>query len=160
MRFAIIMVSCLLAFAIAYFKLRHSDALDPFLTFNARIAGFVWNLFGGSAKVDGVIISSGGSSFKVITECTSIIPTAILICTVLAWHSSAREKLIGIAAGTTVLFVINTVRIVSLIYVASAFPDYLDVAHFYVWQVLLILLTAGLWLFWADKLVHTPPERP
>ena len=159
-RFGIILFSCFLAFAIAYFKFRRSDVLDPFLSFNAKIASFVWNLFGGSAEVDGVIISSGSDSFEVITECTSIIPTAILICAVLAWRSSAREKLIGIAAGTTVLFVINIVRIISLVYVGSAFPDYLDVAHFYVWQVLLILFTVGLWLFWAVKLVRTPPENP
>jgi exosortase H (IPTLxxWG-CTERM-specific) len=158
-RFGILLLSFFVAFAVAYFTLRRSTVLVPFLSFNARVSSFVANLFGGSAAADGVILSSGGNSYELIVECTSIIPTAILISAVLAWPSSLTQKFIGIAMGSAALFLVNIVRILTLLYVGSAFPDFLDIAHFYVWQALLVLLTVGLWLLWVSKFVRMPYEH-
>lgn len=33
-------------------------------------------------------------------------------------------------------------------------------ARLFLWQLLMILLTVGLWLFWAIKLVSTGPREP
>jgi len=159
LRFAVVLLSCFAICAILYFVFRRSDVLEPFLAFNARVSSFAVRLFGGNAQADGVFILSGRNSFQVITECTSLIPTAIFVSAVVAWQSSFRDKLIGLGVGIPLLFVINIARIISLLYVGSAFPNYLDIAHFYVWQALLIIITVGLWVLWAEKIAHSPSPR-
>lgn len=157
-RFCAIFFSCIVVSIGLYLALRHNSILDPFLNFNARLATGLWNLFGNSAHADGAITASDKFNFEVTAECTSIVPTAILLSAVLAWPSTRREKLIGIGAGTVALFVINQIRILTLFYVGTSFPDLLDIAHYVVWQGLIVLIALGLWLFWAEKMVHSSPR--
>ena len=156
LRFVIIFALCLTVFGIAYVIIRDGKVLVPFLAFNGEMACTIINLLGGTAEANGVLISSGHHFFQVIAECTSLVPTAILASAMLAWKSSVKEKLIGFAIGSVALFLINTGRIISLIYVASEFPGLLDIAHFFLWPFLLILMTVALWLLWAEKIVNTP----
>ena len=158
LRFALVLVACFVAFAIAYFMLRRSEILAPFLAFNARAASAVLSFFGLSVQSEGALISSGGHSFQVITECTSLVPTAILVSAVIAWQSSAKQKMVGILVGALFLFLLNMVRIMSLLYVGTAFPEYLDIAHFIIWQALLILATVGVWILWVSKVVRSPGD--
>jgi archaeosortase B (VPXXXP-CTERM-specific) len=130
----------------------------PFLEFNARAANFFLNFFGTNTRVDGVFVLGGDFRFWVSAECTSTIFTAIFASAAIAWPSTIREKLIGIFMGATVLFVINLVRIVSLYYIGSDFPGFFDLAHFFLWQIVLILLTVGLWMLWMEKMVHKPEK--
>lgn len=153
-RFCIVFFSCVLIFGALYLALRHNSILDPFLNLNARLATEIWNLFGNSAEAEGAFATSAEFRFEVTAECTSIVPTGILIAAVLAWPSTRKEKMIGGLAGTAALFVINQIRILTLFYVGTAFPRFLDAAHYFIWQGLIVLIALGLWLFWAEKMVH------
>ena len=157
-RFGIVFAGCLVVFGTIYIFLRHSSIFVPFLEFNARLSSSILNLFGASTVVDGVAVSGDKFSFQVSAECTSTIFTAIFVSAVAAWPSTAKEKLRGIAIVVPFLFLINLVRIVSLFYIGSAFPKFLNLAHFFLWQIFLILLTIGLWLLWAEKMVHNKPH--
>jgi hypothetical protein len=42
----------------------------------------------------------------------------------------------------------------SLFWIGSSFPQYLDVAHLLVWQTAMILLAIILWLFWVERIAH------
>lgn len=154
-RFCAIFFACIGVSAAAYLALRHNSILDPLLNLNARLATSIWNVFGHSADVDGAVAASRDFNFEVTAECTSIVPTGILVSAVLAWPSSRREKLVGVVVGTVLLFVINQIRILTLFYVGTSFPDFLDVAHYIVWQALIVLIALGLWLLWTEKLVRT-----
>ena len=46
---------------------------------------------------------------------------------------------------------INLARIMSLFWIGSAYPQYLNVAHLLVWQTAIILLAIVLWLFWIER---------
>ncbi len=155
-RFCAIFFALIVVFGIAYVLLRHNVILDPLLNCNAWLATHIWNVLGHSAHVDGSILSSDDFTFEISAECTSIVPTAILISGVLAWPGERKEKLIGIATGIAVLFIINLVRIITLLYVEVSFPDFLDIAHYFIWQALIVLIALGLWLFWVEKMVHSP----
>lgn len=157
-RFCVIFFSCIVVSIGIYLALRHNSILDPLLNFNARLATGLWNLFGNSAEADGAITSSDKFNFEVTAECTSLVPTAILLSAVLAWPSTRREKLVGIGAGTVALFIINQIRIITLFYVGTSFPDFLDISHYIVWQGLIVLIALGLWLLWAEKMVHPTPK--
>lgn len=140
-----------------YFSLRNSSIIESFLQLNGLLAIESWNLFGNSGDVEGVQVMSNHFSFRVTAECTSIGPTAIFASAVTAWPSSITEKLWGIIAGTLALFIINQIRMLTLFFVGTHFPDYLDFAHYYLWQGLIVLLALGLWLFWIDKVTNSMP---
>ena len=154
LRFGIVFAVCLAVFGTIYIFLRHSSIFVPFLEFNARAANSLLNLFGTDTRVDGVFVNGPSFSFWVSAECTSTIFTAIFASAAIGWPSTVKEKLTGIVLAAAVLFVVNLVRIVTLYYIGSAFPGFLDFAHFFLWQILLILLTVGLWVLWMEKIVH------
>ena len=151
--FGAVFLVCLVSLGGAYMLLRESELFAPFLDFNAGLAGSVLNLFGARTEVVGAVVSGGDFSFRVTAECTSTVFTAILAAAVLAWPSRPKEKLIGLMAGAVTLFVINLVRIVTLYYIGAAFPWFLDIAHFFLWQIALILITIGVWVLWSEKIV-------
>jgi len=153
-RFLVVCFSCLSVFAILYFRLRGTSSFDPVLAFNAWIASSTLNLFGTATQASGAVVSSADFSFRVIAECTSVVPTMILVSAVLGWPCSTRDKLVGIAMGAGALFGVNVVRLVSLFYIGSAFPRFLDVAHFIGWGFLMVLTIVALWLFWMKKAVR------
>jgi len=155
-RFCAIFFSLIVVFGIAYVLLRENVVLEPLLECNTWLAVQIWNIFGHSAQANGTLLSSTDFSFEVSAECTSFVPTAVLISGVFAWPSDRREKIIGIVAGTAALFVINLIRIITLLYVETSFPDFLDIAHYFIWQTLIVIIALGLWLFWVEKMVHTP----
>ena len=157
-RFAVICSSCFLIFGALYFWAKTGDILKPFLAFNAVLASSMLNLFGASTEVSGALIATDDSSFLVIAECTSIIPTGVFVATMLAWPSRPLLKIAGICFGSVVFFVINMGRIISLYYIADVSPDLLDLFHFYVWGVLTVVAIAVVWLSWVKLVGLRLPE--
>lgn len=159
-RHRIIVRSCLI-FAICislgiflYSRLVDSGALDGLQGFVASATGFFLNLFGGGVTVSGNSVSSGAWSMNIVTECTAIVPMIILLSAVLAYPSRIRDKAIGISLGLMALFVLNLVRTFTLFHIGSAFPSFLDTAHFLLWQSVMILVALIFWILWVEKLVH------
>ena len=71
---------------------------------------------------------------------------------VIAYPSPLRAKVIGVAIGVLALSVINLVRITSLFWIGSRYPQHLDVAHLLVWQTAIIVIAIVMWLLWAERL--------
>ncbi|NQT73876.1 MAG: archaeosortase/exosortase family protein [Chloroflexi bacterium] len=155
-RFCIYFFVSILISIVVYVWLRNSSAIEPFLGFNAQLATDIWNLFDNSAIVTNTAISSSDFNFEVTAECTSIGPTAIFTSAVIAWPSTIKEKIKGIIVGAAALFIINLIRILTLFYIGSHFPNQLDLFHYYIWQGIIVLLALGLWVFWMDKMVQSP----
>ena len=78
-------------------------------------------------------------------------PLVLFIGAVMAYPSPARSKSLGVLLGLVVLSLVNVARIMSLFWIGSAYPQYLDVAHLLVWQSAIILLAIVLWLFWIER---------
>jgi archaeosortase B (VPXXXP-CTERM-specific) len=149
----------ILVFMLIYSRMMQTEALAGFLTFTARATGAILNLFGASAQVDGTLISSPHYSMSIVTECTGLIPMAIVVCAVLAYPSTAKQKAIGAALGLVALFVLNLVRTVSLFFIGGHFSSsFFNTAHFLIWQPVMIVVAIALWLFWVEKLVRVTPH--
>jgi len=148
-----------LAFMLIHARMVETGALAGFLTFTARATGAIVNLFGGSVQVDGTLISSPDYSISIVTECTGLIPMAIVVCAVLAYPCTWKQKAIGSALGIVALFVLNLVRTSSLFFIGSHFsPSFFNTAHFLIWQPVMIVVAIVLWLFWAEKVVRVAPH--
>lgn len=88
---------------------------------------------------------------NIVAECTAAGPLVLFIGAVAAYPASLRAKGIGALLGLVVVTLVNLVRIMSLFWIGSAYPEYLDMAHLLVWQTAIILLAIELWLFWVER---------
>ncbi|MGA8849489.1 MAG: archaeosortase/exosortase family protein [Dehalococcoidia bacterium] len=149
----------ILVFMLIYSRIAETEALAGFLTFNARATGAILNIFGASVQVDGTLISSPDYSMRIVTECTALVPMAIVVCAVLAYPCTAKQKAIGAALGIVGLFILNLVRTVSLFFIGGHFStNFFNTAHFLIWQPVMIVLAIVLWLFWAEKIARVTPH--
>jgi exosortase H (IPTLxxWG-CTERM-specific) len=153
-RSALLFVALLTVWTIWYPRIVDSHALNGFLVFNAQLTGSVLNLFGANVQVSDTLITSSQFSMRIGHECTAIVPMVLLICAAIAYPSRITQKLICLAIGLPVLFVLNLARTASLYHIGINIPDFFDTAHFIVWQSVMILAVVIMWLFWVSKVVN------
>jgi len=78
----------------------------------------------------------------------------------LAYPCRIRDKIIGILFGIVAISAVNLVRTVTLFFIGTHFSESVfETAHFLIWQSLVILISIGLWLLWAQKLVRVPAKQ-
>ncbi len=156
-RSSLLFVALLGLWLIWYPNIVASQVLDGFLESTAQITGFILRILGAPVVVTDIMVSSPDFSMRIGHECTAIIPMVILLCAVLAYPSRISHKLVGLAIGLPVLFLLNLVRTVTLYYIGANIPDFFETAHFVVWQSAMILAMVALWLFWVGKVVNVRP---
>ena len=152
----------------------------------AHITASVLNFFGGPVKVDGTLVHSNKFSFEIIEACTGVIPMMIYVAAVLAYPSTIKinkigifhniiflrplnallamvflldwRKWLGIVLGLLVIYAVNIVRMVTLFLIGTHFHSFFNVAHYLIWQALMILVAIALWLLWTMRLAHAAPK--
>ncbi len=159
-RSCLIFASCLAVFILIYSKLlANSGMMEAFFNFTAWSTGSIVNLFGGSVQVDHALISSPDFSMSIVANCTALIPIIIFTSAVLAFPSTIKQKAIGILLGIVAIYALNLVRTVSLFFIGSHFSESIfNMAHFLIWQSLMIILAIVLWLFWVERLARATPK--
>ena len=70
---------------------------------------------------------------------------------VLASPVSLRSRMFFASVGTALLLAANVVRIVSIAYVDTHFPDWTGFVHWDVWPGVLIAMILLFWLIWARR---------
>ena len=122
----------------------------------ATLASLLLGLFNIDAQAQGSVIHSGSFAAMVDTNCTGLFVMFIYLAALVAYPSGLREKILGVALGLVALFTLNVVRVASLVVLGAARPDMLNVAHYLVWQSLMIVIALCLWLFWAERVADAP----
>ena len=131
--------------------------INPHLNHVAWTCGKVLKSLGTDCDVYESSISSAQFSVQVVKGCESIYPTVMLWAALLAYPQQGsrktrwRWKIVGIIGGAVILFIMNIIRVVTMFYIGMYFPSLFDLVHIYAWQALFILLTLGVFLFWAAK---------
>ena len=64
----------------------------------------------------------------------------LLISGIIAFPPSWKSKMMGAGIGLAVLFVVNVIRVVSLVIAGKYIPQHFDLLHEEIWQILFILL--------------------
>lgn len=142
------------SFALLYGLQR--QVVDPFTRGIAHLTKLLLTLTGVQAQVTGVVVATPTFSVYIQNNCNAIYETALFISAVLAFPATWRERAWGALLGFVALYLVNLIRVLSLIYVGSHFRQYFQLSHIYVWQSLFIAFALGLWSFWAGKLVQSP----
>ena len=150
---AIIGGSLALSLAI-YFGLLGSAWVEVVAAATACWTSHALNLLGSSTSVDGTILSSDSFAVNIVAECTAVGPLVLFIGAVAAYPAHVRAKGLGVLLGMVVLTSVNLIRIMSLFWIGSNFPDHLRMAHLLVWQTAIIVLAIVVWLFWVERMAH------
>jgi exosortase H (IPTLxxWG-CTERM-specific) len=103
-----------------------------------------------SAVATGKVLRSAKNGFAVSIEagCNGIEATIILLAAVLAFPSTIKQKLWGLAIGFVAIQALNVVRIISLFYIGQWNMTAFDWAHLHIWPALIILDALIFFMIW------------
>jgi len=133
-----------------------TQLVDPFTRWIAQLTRAILLLAGTQAWVTGKVVATPTFSVAIQNNCNAIYEIALFVAAVLAYPATWRERAWGALLGFVALYLVNLVRVLSLIYIGGHFRQYFDASHIYIWQSLFIVFALGLWIYWAGSLVRHP----
>jgi exosortase/archaeosortase family protein len=95
-------------------------------------------------------------SFRVVPECGAIEVMSIFTAAIIAFPTRWRRRLVGLAIGLPLLYLVNIGRLACLGVIGAYTTNdaWFDFAHEYVWQAIYIVFVVALWLAWVELLVR------
>ncbi|HCL85628.1 MAG TPA: exosortase H, partial [Comamonadaceae bacterium] len=136
----------------------------PWTALLARICAGLVTWFDSSAAAQGKVLWNTATGFGVSIEpgCNGIEACIVLFAAVMAFPSTWRHKLVGLAAGFAAVQALNVVRVISLFYLGQWSKEAFDFAHEFLWQGLIMLDVLVVCLLWVragarDRAASEPP---
>jgi exosortase H (IPTLxxWG-CTERM-specific) len=120
---------------------------------NALLSGAVLEATGVPSQRHGTTLLFERGGMEIISECSAIYVAILFTAGVLAFPTTLRARLQGLAIGLPILFAVNILRLVSLGALIRHRPALMPLFHEYLWQVFFILVVAGLYLAWIERIV-------
>ena len=132
--------------------------VQPWTSLVAQASAAFIRAFDGDALSQGIVLYSTKNGFAVSIEagCNGVEAMLVLLAGILAWPTTWRWKLIGLASGAVAIQALNLVRIVSLFYLGQWNREWFEWAHLYLWQTLIMVDALIVWLVWIR---HAPPAE-
>ncbi|HEV2055361.1 MAG TPA: exosortase H [Methylomirabilota bacterium] len=109
-------------------------------------------LVGAHASSSGPAVALSGFAVEIRNNCNAIYEVGLYEAAVWAYPASLRDRLIGTLVGAGVLYVVNFVRILTLLALGVLQPSWFEATHLYVWQVLFLLVAATCWIGWVSRI--------
>jgi len=94
----------------------------------------------------GIALGGGGATVVIRSGCNGIEALFLILAGVLAVPATWRQRLEALLAYLPLLFAINLVRVVVLLYVMARHPDYIDFFHYQVGQGVMVLFVLVFWV--------------
>ena len=130
----------------------------------ARMCAGLVTWFDSTTAAAGKVLWNTVTGFGVSIEpgCNGIEACIVLFAAVMAFPSSWRHKLIGLALGFLAVQGLNVVRVISLFYLGQWNTQVFNFAHEYLWQALIMLDVLIVWLLWirAGNKAAAAPASP
>lgn len=94
-------------------------------------------------------------SFVVIPDCGAIPVMVIFVAAVLAFPATWKARLLGLAMGLPILYVVNVFRLAFLACVGAwdRGREIFNFAHHYLWQGIYIVFVVAVWMAWVELFV-------
>ncbi|SDF97343.1 archaeosortase B, VPXXXP-CTERM-specific [Methanolobus vulcani] len=132
----------------AFLNLLTADALSVLMSF----LGIESSSYGQSVYMDGF-------SVMIIDECTGMYELLVYAGCILAYPTTLKKKLLGLALGIPAMLGVNMVRLIFLSFVGIIYPSMFSYVHYYLWQITFIFLIVMFMLLWIEKVVKNPSVR-
>jgi exosortase/archaeosortase family protein len=123
----------------------------------AETASAFLGLVGLDARLDGIVIRTGGAPVEVTDDCVGLDVGLFLGSAMLVYPAPLRRKVVGCGAALGVVMVLNWMRVVMLTLLAQGAPAVFEVTHVYVWPGLLIAVCVGVFVAWLRGLEPATP---
>jgi exosortase/archaeosortase family protein len=132
-----------------------TDWLAHYLEAYARLAGGVLHLFDPRVTVSGSRID-GRFALQIVRNCDAIEINILFASAVLAFPAPLLRRGVELLRGLVILVAVNVLRIVCLYYIGAYSPSWFVVAHEEIMPLLLVVITAVLFLMSIRKLTSGP----
>ena len=109
-------------------------------------------LVGVHAFSSGPVVALSSFAVEIRNNCNAAFEVGLYAAAVWAYPALWRDRLMGTLAGVSVLYVINVLRIVTLLTVGLLQPSWFEVMHLYAWQTLFLLVVTACWLVWVSRI--------
>src|SRR5262249_40694727 len=143
-------VCSILAFSLLYAL--QDQVVEPFTRGIAWVAYTLMRSLGAPVGLDGVAVSMPNFSVLIRNNCNAVYEMGLYAALTLAYPAPAGRRTTGILFAFVVIYVVNLIRVVSLLYTGYLLPGFFDAAHVYVWQVLFVAVIGSLWLSWIRRI--------
>ncbi|NCA69135.1 MAG: exosortase H [Sphingobacteriia bacterium] len=136
--------------------------IEPWNLILAQAAFGVMQLIDADVRLSGNVISTlaGANAVSVESDCNGVEATLLLLCAVVAFPASWKERLIGLAVGLFLVQGLNLVRIVSLFYLGQWNMAVFDWTHKYLWPIILIVVALLAFAWWIRSVVDATGGPP
>ena len=137
--------------------------VQPFTENLAAVTAMLLHVFDSDVTSSGIVLGSlsKGTAVAIQAGCNGIEAIICLTAAILAYHSTWKEKFIGLILGFLAIQSLNIVRIISLFYLLQWNKMWFEWAHLYAWQALIfldVLIVFVMWIRWlAKEDEETPP---
>jgi exosortase H (IPTLxxWG-CTERM-specific) len=130
--------------------------IRPYTFFLAKTVSWAINILGEGSSAQGSLVSSARFSIDISMGCDGVEASCLFLAGVLAFPTSLRAKVAGLAAGLPFVQLINFLRLVGLYYAGVYLPSLMDELHVYVAQTVVILLSTALLIVWLERIATRP----
>lgn len=138
-------------YSIAFSKWFIDLVADPLALFLSYVISEIILFLGFQIDRVGTIITGGGISLEIYYKCTGVYQMAGFMAGVLAFPTNYQNKIIGFAWGIFGIGILNLLRILSIFYIGLYLPNAVRIFHGVIWEILMILLSFLLWVYWANN---------
>ena len=142
-------VYAVVAFGVLYAL--QDTIVEPFTRGIAWVTYRVMRAFGTPVSLDGVAVRVPHFGVLIRNNCNAAYEMGLYAAATLAYPAPASRRTTGILFAVAVLYVVNLIRVLSLLYLGYLEPGFFEAAHVYVWQVLFLVVVAALWLSWIGR---------
>lgn len=124
--------------------------IDRYTDFVAASSRVFLKLFGLNTAGTGTAVMSDTFAVTIAEVCNGLEVTAIFFAAVLGFPASWKHKLIGLAIGYPVIYIVNLGRIAVLFFLGANGSPWFDTVHYYYAQAFVILVTVITWFVWMS----------
>lgn len=124
---------------------------EPLCRIIASIVTTALRALGVAAERSGTLVTVDGFRGSVADQCTGLFEIALLVAAIWAWRAPLLDRVLGTLVSVGFLFLVNLVRVASLLLIGAHAPTWFTMAHLYVWQALLVAVVGVTWLLWARR---------
>lgn len=159
-RFVVVFVALVALFYLPYSFVSQTETYATiYLTIIAKATSVVLNIFGQGTTAVGPYVSSAALSFRIIPGCDGTEGFALFGAAVLASPFALRSRLKFLLIGFAVLFLVNTLRIVTLFIIGVYRPHIFHSVHMDVWPGFIIFTVLVTWLTWARWMLRKQAKQ-
>jgi exosortase H (IPTLxxWG-CTERM-specific) len=130
--------------------------IKPYTVVLAKAVALIINLFGAAAIATDSVVQSPKFTLSIAMGCDGVEATCLFLAGVMAFPTSWRARLVGLALGIPLIQLINVGRLVGLYYAGIFLPSVIEEVHIYVAQAIVIFLSTAILIYWLERVAHQP----